>query len=71
MDLIRLENVCKTYYLGEVEVPALARRVTLHSAWRDGRADGRVGLRQNHLDEYSGLPGPSDFGAVLVRRRRR
>ena len=23
MELIRLENICKTYYLGEVEVPVL------------------------------------------------
>ena len=68
MELIRLENIYKTYNLGRSRSPGAAGHFAVHSPRRDGGADGRLGLGQDHLDEHPRLPGPSHFGQVLVRR---
>ena len=67
-ELIRLENIHKTYHLGEVDVPVLRGHLALDRARRDGRADGRLRLRQDHADEHPRLPRPAHFGPVLARR---
>ena len=68
MELIRLENIHKTYHLGEIDVPVL-RGVSLSiERGRNGRADGRIGLRQDDADEHPRLPRPADLGPLLARR---
>jgi len=37
MELIRLENITKTYHLGEVDVPVPHGRLTFHRSRRNGR----------------------------------
>ena len=53
MELIRLHDVKKTYFLGEVDVPVL-KGVSLEigrmAKW--SRLDGRVRLRQVDADEH-------------------
>ena len=48
MELIRLEDIHKTYHLGEVDVPVLKGISLTIQPRRDGRVDGRFGLRQDH-----------------------
>ena len=58
MELIRLENIHKTYHLGEIDVPVLKGISLIHSTGRDGCADRRFRIRQDHLNEYPRLSGP-------------
>ena len=53
---------------GRSRRPGAAGRVAFDQPGRVGRADGRFGLRQNHLDEHSRLLGPPQFRRVLARR---
>ena len=46
-----------------------ARRVADDRARRDGRADGRLRLGQDHADEHPRLPRPADLRPLLARRR--
>ena len=67
MDLITLNDVYKTYHVGEIDVPVL-KGVSL----RVGRgelvaADGRLGIGQEHADEHPGLPRSPDIRRILAR----
>ena len=61
-EIIRVENVSKTYHLGEVDVPVTQRRVVLHSARRNGGADGGLRVGQDYADEYLGVSRPTQCG---------
>ena len=67
MELIRLENIHKTYHLGEVDVPVL-KGVSLSIRRGDGRPDGRFRLGQDDADEHPGLSRPAHLGRILARR---
>ena len=68
MALIRLENICKTYHLGEIDVPVLRGiSLTIEQGEMVG-PDGRFRLRQDHADEHSRLPRPAHFRPILARR---
>ena len=69
MELIRLEDIYKTYHLGEVDVPVLKGISLSIQPRRDGGADGGLGLGQDHADEHPRLPRPPQLGQVLARRR--
>ncbi len=45
MELIKLNNVYKTYHLGEIDVPVLKGVSLTDRSRRDGRADGHVAAR--------------------------
>ena len=67
MELIRLENLHKTYHLGEVDVPVLCG-ISLTIQRGEMVALMALRLRQDHADEYSRVPGPPQFRPILVRR---
>ncbi len=69
MELIRIENIYKTYHLGEIDVPVLNGVSFSIQPRRNGRPDGRLRLRQNHADEHSRLPRPPQLRQILARRR--
>ena len=69
MDLIRLNNITKTYHLGEVDVPVL-KGVSLNIERGEMVAlMGASRLGQDHADEPPRLPRPPDRRRVLARRR--
>ncbi len=47
--------------------PGAPRHFPHHRSWRDGGADGRVGLGQDDAHEHSRLPGPADLRPLLAR----
>ena len=62
MELIRLEDITKTYHLGEVDVPVL-KGVSLSIARGEMVAlMGALRLRQDHADEHPRLPRSAQFG---------
>ncbi len=59
-ELIRVEHLVKTYFLGEVQVPALKGvDLTIQAGELRGHHGG-FGVGKVYLYEYSRLPGPSD-----------
>ena len=68
MELIRLENLTKTYHLGTIDVPVL-RGVSLSIARGEMVAlMGVSGSGKTDAHEYSRLPRPAEFRPLLVRR---
>ncbi len=71
MELIRIEDLYKTYHLGEVDVPVL-RGISLSIARGEMVAlMGASGLRQDHLDEHPRLLGPPSRRASTGSTARR
>ena len=71
MELIKLEDLFKTYHLGEVDVPVLKGvSLTIERGEMVG-ADGRLRLGQDDADEHPGLPGPPHLAANTGSTARR
>ena len=70
MDLIELDQITKTYRLGEVEVPVL-KGVSLSVARGDMVAlMGASGFGEEHFDEHPGVPGQAELRPIPARRPR-
>ena len=64
--IIKVENVTRSFLVGDVEVQALRGIDLDRPARRIRRHYGLVGLRQVDADEYPRLPRPADQRSLLA-----